>query len=97
MLKETILGAAVNLARESSYRDISRRDVALAAECASGTVNYHFESMDLLRTAVVEYAVQHEIVEIVADALANKHPTAIAAPEALRRRAARQLSGVDRL
>jgi AcrR family transcriptional regulator len=74
MLKETILGAAVTLARSQGLRALTRHTVAHAAESATGTINYHFGSMDGLRTAVVDYAIQHEIVEVLVQARAERHP-----------------------
>jgi len=97
MLKDTILGAAVQLARKCGYQNLTRLNVAHAAECGTGTVNYHYASMDLLRTAVVEYAIQHEILPIIAEALTAHHGATQNISDALRRKTARELSGIDRL
>lgn len=72
-LKATILGAAVTLARKNGLHRITRLDVATAAECGTGTVSYHFGDMDGLTNAVVEYAVEHEVLEIIAQARVDKH------------------------
>jgi AcrR family transcriptional regulator len=74
-LKATILGAAVTLARKNGLHRLTRLDVACAAECGTGTVSYHFGDMDGLTNAVVEYAVQHEVLEILAQARIDKHPS----------------------
>jgi AcrR family transcriptional regulator len=71
--KAMILGAAVTLARKVGYRKLTREDVAREAETAAGSVNYYFGSTEGLRTAVVEYAIEHEIVTIVAEAIVAKH------------------------
>jgi AcrR family transcriptional regulator len=72
-LKATILGAAVSVARKNGLHRLTRLDVATAAECGTGTVSYHFGDMDGLANAVVEYAVQHEVLEIIAQARVDKH------------------------
>ncbi len=70
-LKATILGAAVSLARKNGLHRLTRLAVANAAECGAGTVSYHFGDMIGLVTAVVEYAVQHEVVEVLAQVRAD--------------------------
>lgn len=72
-LKLTILGAAVGIARQAGLHKITRLEVACAAECSTGTVSHHFGDMDGLRAAVVEYAVEHEVLEIIAQARVEKH------------------------
>lgn len=73
-LKSTILEAAVHLVRVHGLHRLTRLDVARAAECSTGAVSYHFGDMDGLANAVVEYAVQHEVLKIIAQARADKHP-----------------------
>jgi AcrR family transcriptional regulator len=73
-LKATILGAAVTLARKHGLHRLTRLEIAHSAECGTGTVSYHFGDMDGMTNAVVEYAVQHEVLEILAQARADKHP-----------------------
>jgi len=90
-LKQAILRAAVRLARSRGFRSFLRRDVALEARTATGTVSYHFGDMDELRAAVMTHAIQHEVLEIVAQGLAERHVLALKAPEALRRKAAQRL------
>ena len=72
-LKATILGAAVTLARKNGLHRLTRLDIATSAECGTGTVSYHFGDMDGVTNAVVEYAVQHEVLEILAQARVEKH------------------------
>jgi AcrR family transcriptional regulator len=72
-LKEQILTAAVNLAKKRGLRGLTRVEVAQAAGAATGTINYHFEAMDVLRNAVVEYAIVHEVLEVLAQARAERH------------------------
>lgn len=90
--RATILGAAVSLARKTGYTRLTRYKVAHAAETSAGSVNYHFETMDGLRSAVMQYAVENQVLEIVAQGIVARHPVALQSPEALRKKAARSLS-----
>lgn len=72
-LKATILGAAVGIARQAGLHNLTRLEVAHVAGCGTGTVSYHFGGMDGLANAVVEYAVEHEVLEIIAQARVEKH------------------------
>lgn len=90
--KATILGAAVSLARETPYHQLSLRDIAHAAECSSALVMYHYETMSALRDAIVEYAREHVVYRILGDAIVQKHPTALMMPASVRDEAIRQLT-----
>lgn len=72
-LKATILGTAVGIARQAGLQNITRVEVAHLAECSTGIISHHFGDMDGLINAVVEYAVQHEVLEIITQARAIKH------------------------
>lgn len=87
-LKATILGAAVTISRKYGIHRLTRLEVACAAECSTGLVSHHFGDMDGLRNAVVEYAIQHEVLEIIAQARAEKHPALGRMSAALKERVA---------
>lgn len=74
VLKQPILLAAVRLARTHGLRGLKRRDIATEAGCATGTVNWHFQTMDSLRRAVVEHAKANEILDVLARAWAERSP-----------------------
>lgn len=90
-LKLTILGAAVSVARKNGLHRLTRLDVACAAECSTGSVSHHFGDMAGLENAVVEYAVQHEVLKIIAQAHADKHPALGRMSAALKERVAAYL------
>lgn len=90
-LKSRILVEAVMLATKRGLHRLTRLNVAIAAECGVGTVSYHFGDMDGLTNAVVEYAVQHEVLEILAQARADKHPSLGRMSAALKERVAAYL------
>lgn len=70
--KPEILAAAVKLARVHGLRKFSRAEVAEEAGVASATVSYHFGQMDAMRKAVVEYAIEREVLPILVDARADR-------------------------
>lgn len=90
--QSTILGAAVKLARKGGFNNMTKEVIAHEAGTATGSINYHFKTMVGLRSAVMVYAVEHEVLEVVAQGLVAKHPVALKAPEALKKQAARTLA-----
>lgn len=94
MLKQTILGAAVTLARRLGLSQLTRRQVATAADAGLGTINYHFGNMDGLRDAIVDYAVENEIIEVLVQARAERHPRLVGRlSPALKERVANHITG----
>lgn len=91
-MKSAILKAAVRLALGQGFRNFSRDDVAAEAKTATGTVSYHYRDMSGLRRAVMQYAIDNEVLKIVAQGLAEGHSLASKAPDALKQRAARALA-----
>ncbi len=92
-MKAEILRNAVVLAARVGFQKITREAVAVAAGTASGTVSYHWGTIDKLKTAIVQQAIASENVKILAGALSAGHHLAKAAPTALRERAARMIAG----
>ena len=90
--RDRIIIHATRLAAKIGYRDLTRAEVATAANVATGTVSYHFGTLEALQDAIVEHAVQHEVLAVVAQALADNHKAAVDAPAALKQRAARYLA-----
>lgn len=74
MDKQTILTAAVELAKTCGYRDVFKRNVATVLGCGMGTVNYHWGTMDALRKAIVIEALGTGCRQIVAQAVALRDP-----------------------
>jgi len=80
-----VLSAAIELAQERGFANITRDLVATRAGVAAGSVNNAFGNMDALRDAVMAHAVDEGLVEIVGQGLAAGHPAARRAPEDLKR------------
>lgn len=87
-----VLDAALLLAAQRGYRNITRRQVADEAGVAVGSVNNAFGTMDGLRDAVMAAAVERELPAIIAQGLAERHPAALGAHPGLRTRALASLA-----
>jgi DNA-binding transcriptional regulator YbjK len=72
--KQTILNAGVELAKTRGYCNVFKRNIATTLGCAMGTVNYHWETMNALRRAIVMEALSTGCREIVAQAVAMCDP-----------------------
>lgn len=82
-----VLDAAIALAERTGMQAVTRPRVAAESGLSVGTVSNAFGTMDALRDAVLSAAVERELVAIVAQGLAARHPIALNAPPALRQRA----------
>jgi AcrR family transcriptional regulator len=91
--KAAILTAAVSLATDTGYDNITLTAVARVAGVSYALIVYYFNSADCLLAAVMEEAVRLRVLSVVAEGLAHRHPVALEAPQALRQEAAASLAG----
>lgn len=82
-----VLDAGVSLAERIGMHAVTRSGIAADTGLSVGTVSNAFGSMDALRDAVMAAAVDREILPVIAQGLAERHPAALNAPAELRRRA----------
>ena len=85
--RENVLIVATSLAATFGYQNITREDVAKSAFTSPGTVSGLFGSMDQLKQEVVKFALNNTCLPVIAQALASRNKLAMAAPEALKRKA----------
>lgn len=85
--KSKIMETAYKIADEQGFAKLLRDDVAEAAECATGSVSYHFGTMQSLKDEVVARAIQQENLAILSAALADGNTVAKGAPESMKRAA----------
>ena len=79
-----ILEAAVALASDSHYTQITRQAIADAADIAPTLISHHFGTMPQLRRALMRYAVHGEHLQVIAQGLAARDPHALRASPGLR-------------
>lgn len=87
-----ILEAAVAEANEKGFAGVRQEAVAKRAGVSKGLVTHAFGTMDALKSAVMELAIERGMTKIVAAGLALDHPVARNAPPGLRARAAAAIS-----
>ena len=73
-LRDKILATAVQRARHTGLMTFTRKHVADVANCSEANVSYHFGTMKQLRAIVIAYAIEHEVIEVIAQARALRHP-----------------------
>lgn len=70
--KAEILAAAVSLAKSKGLRNFARIEIATLAQVAEATVSFHLGKMDEVRRAIVEYAIDNEVIPVLVDARADR-------------------------
>lgn len=86
-----ILDAAVALAEETDYRELTKRGVAERAGVSPSLVLAHFNTMTQMRRAVLRHAISKGVIKVIGQGLAAQDSHAMKAPEELRRRAVEQM------
>lgn len=71
--KQIVLAAATDLARKCGLLNFTRSDVAEMCGISAGSVSSAYGSMDYLRAAVIEHAIEADDWEIVGQAIALRH------------------------
>lgn len=85
--RRQILEAAVTLAEETHYTQVTRQGVATEARIAPTLISYHFSTMPQLRRAIMRYAVHNEHLVVIAQGLVARDPQALKAASELQARA----------
>lgn len=96
-----IFRAMIELATQPNalYTDVSRAAIAENAWCPESLVSYHFGNMERVHTVIVEFAIKHMdddnpelgtrigLLRVVATAILNRHPLALALTPEIKARA----------
>lgn len=69
-----ILNAAVELAKEIGYQNITKKLLSKRIFRSTTVINYHFLTIKNLRNAVVQEAIDNNIEVILVQAIINRHP-----------------------
>ena len=86
--KDHILRTALVAAKEHGYTSVTRTLLAEKAKVSPGLVTYYFASMVQLKRAIMRAAVEHEILEVIAQGLSMGDKNAQKASDELKARAA---------
>lgn len=90
-MKDKIMAAALKLSAKHGFRNVTRLQIAGAAGVATGSVSYHYDSMRKLQAAIVSESIVQNDVVVFTQALAERHPLALKAPDTLKALAQRHL------
>lgn len=85
--KEDILEAALPLAVQLGYANVTRNHIAHAIGVSGTTVQYHFGTMAQLRRAVMRLAIHTRCLAVIAQGLSAGDEQAKKAPPELQREA----------
>jgi len=85
--RDQILDAAVTLSISDGYHKITREQIAAKCGISPALISNYFGTMINLRRDIVRHAIKCEIVEIIAQGLANADNHARKAPDSLRKAA----------
>lgn len=87
-----LIDAVLRLAKRGTpYHQLLRDDIAADAGVSNGTINHAFETLDRLRAAAMQSAVDREELVVIAQGLAVGDPIARGAPPGLKERAIRAI------
>lgn len=86
-MKQRILNAALQLAREHGYSNIDRGQIAERVPCSRGSINYYFNTINQLQRAVLGEAIRVTDLTIIAQALMRNETRALKLPDSVKRAA----------
>lgn len=91
--EDAILRAALACARKHGFATMTRDQIAEHAGVAVGSLNYHFETMENLRNAVVKHIIEsHKFMDVLAAAISARNYHALRAPAELKQLASETLA-----
>ncbi len=90
--KEQLLKVAVAEAIDKGYNSVTRDAVAEIAGVSFGLITKYFGTMTQLKNDIIRYAIKNEVLEIVAQGIANQDHRVKKIPAELRKKAIDSLS-----
>jgi AcrR family transcriptional regulator len=91
---EQVLQAAVELAREIGYQQLTRNKIADFAGVSPALVSHYLGSMVETVDKVIEAAISGKVLEIIAQGLTYQNELIMNAPRELREQAAAYIGGI---
>lgn len=86
-----VLAAALRTAAAVGLSRMTREEIAKAAGCTPGLVSARLGTMRKIRDEVMHQAVKQEVLPVIAEGIALRHPHALKAPADLQKKAAQSL------
>lgn len=86
-VKQLIIETAYHITKREGFAALTRDGVADEAGIARGAINHQFGTMDELRDAVMQLAIEDGELPIIAHGLSIGHPVARTAPDDIKRQA----------
>lgn len=90
--KRQILEQAAVLSKSKGFTGFSSTDIAKAIGCVHPNILYHFKTMGNLRDEMMKKAIKEQDLTIIGQGLIARNTIAIAAPESIKKKAARALN-----
>jgi len=72
-MKQRLAETALDVAKQSSIRDLTQKNVTTRMGVSMGLIPYYYGSMAKFRKAVVELAIVENEYEVLVDAIANNY------------------------
>lgn len=69
--KGAIINAALQVAATNGFHKVTRKSVAEVADCSCGLVQYHFNTMEDLKSAVLEAANTRQDFKVLAQVISE--------------------------
>jgi len=88
--KPKLLAVALDLAVGAGFQKVTREMIASRAGVSGGLISRYWTAPELA-TAILDEAIRLGVLPVVAQGLAARHPSALAASESIRRAAAESL------
>lgn len=89
---EQILTAAVEVAKEKGFFNVTRENVAVKAGCSVGIITLRFNTMPELRGAVMRRAIRDRVLPIIGQGVAAGDRIASNVPVGLKKQAVASLN-----
>lgn len=90
--RKQLLQQAVKLSRLHGYQNVTRQQVAEAAECSTNLITYHLGHQIDLQNEIMHEAISQPDLLVLAQGIVRKDPIALNASERLKNRAIRSLA-----
>ena len=93
--KQQLLNAAVELALQVGFSNMTRDSIAQFANVSTGLINFHFDSIKQLRKELIKLAIDKEILPIIIQAIGKGEIKLNKLPPEVRTKIADYLSNIN--